>query len=282
MPQSFLRHFWYNFIMNKIKNIFFHEKIEYIGVIPASEMTVINARLMPDADIKSCIAFLVPYKTDDTIRDNCGISVYARSLDYHTFFSELYSRIIPQLSMLFPEEIFFGFADHSPVNEKLAAAKAGLGCIGRNSLLINEKYGSFVFIGSILTTLSLPADIHDIEACDNCGLCVSCCPVHAIGERGIIPEKCLSYISQKKNKNENELHLLRKNNTVWGCDICQNRCPMNSKKKMSDIDYFKKNKLDNVTEELISSMPDEVFRKYAFAWRGKNTILQNLRNIHIY
>lgn len=266
-------------MFEKIKEIFQNEKIEYIGVIPADEMTVINERLLPDFDIKSCIVFLVPYKTDYEIKDNYGISLYARSQDYHFYFTELYSRIIPRLSELFPNEKFFGFADHSPVNEKLAAAKAGLGCIGRNSLLINEKYGSFVFIGSLLTTLPLPATENEIKGCMNCGNCVRCCPVQAIAEKGIVKEKCLSYLSQKKNKNENELLILRKNNTVWGCDICQIQCPMNKNKALSDIEYFKQNRLNNVSEELINRMPDEVFKKYPFSWRGKNTILQNLKNL---
>jgi epoxyqueuosine reductase QueG len=188
-------------------------------------MTVINARLMPDAEIKSCIVFLVPYRTEYMIRDNYGISLYARSQDYHRFFGELYGRILPFLEALFPGEKFFGFADHSPVNEKLAAAKAGLGRIGRNSLLINEKYGSYVFIGSLLTTLPLPAAVREIKGCDNCGVCADFCPVKAIGGKGIAAEKCLSHISQKKSKNENELALLRKNNIVWGCDICQTDAP---------------------------------------------------------
>lgn len=266
-------------MFEKIKTIFLNEKIEYVGVIPASEMTVIHPRLLPNADIKSCIVFLVPYKTDDMVSDNCGISIYARSMDYHLFFCALYQKILPLLEEMFPNERFFGFADHSPVNEKLAAAKAGLGCIGRNSLLINEKYGSYVFLGSLLTTLSLPAAAKEIETCGNCGICVSCCPVQAICEKGIIAEKCLSYISQKKNKNENDYLLLRKNNTAWGCDICQNRCPMNKNVQTSAIDYFRKNRLDNITEELIKNMPDAVFQKYAFAWRGKSIILQNLRNL---
>jgi len=278
MPQFFCGIFG-SVMFEKIREIFLSENIEYVGVIPASEMTVIRERLLPDAEIKSCIVFLAPYKTDYEVKDHYGVSLYARSQDYHIYFSALYGRIIPRLSVLFPNEQFFGFADHSPVNEKLAAAKAGLGRIGRNSLLINEKYGSFVFIGSLLTTLPLPAAAREIQGCDNCEICVQSCPVQAIAEKGIVREKCLSALTQKKNKNENEWSIIKKHGAVWGCDVCQNVCPMNQNKARSKIDFFAQNRLDDISEALLVRMPDEVFKKYPFSWRGKETILQNLKNL---
>lgn len=109
--------------------------------------------------------------------------------------------------------------------------------------------------------------------------CINACPSGAIGDSGINPEKCLSAISQKKIKTEEETVLLKKNKTVWGCDLCQNICPMNGNKKLSEFEFFHTNRLNNITEELIQNMPEDVFRTYPFSWRGKQTILENLRLI---
>ncbi|PKM61924.1 MAG: hypothetical protein CVU97_06570 [Firmicutes bacterium HGW-Firmicutes-21] len=265
-------------INDKINKIFINEGICCVGVIPACEMMVINPRLIPDADIKSCIVFLVPYKTDDFAEDTLGVSVYARAMDYHIYFDRLFGRIISLLEGVFEGERFFGFADHSPINEKLAAARAGLGVFGRNSLLINDVYGSYVFIGSLLTTLDIPAIPCEIGSCIGCSLCVSACPTGAVADRGIIAERCLSYISQKKNKSDEEKQLLKENKTVWGCDICQSICTLNKNKKLTEIDFFRINRLNNITEDIINSMPDDIFRSYPFSWRGKENLLQNIRN----
>jgi epoxyqueuosine reductase len=281
-----LRHFYNillrkadSFMVDKIKNVFSNEGIKHVGAIPGSDMNIINHHLLPkDAEIKSCIVFLVPYKTEDEVLDSYCVSAYARAMDYHSYFNKLYERIIPILENIFTGEQFFGFADHSPVNEKLAAATAGIGIIGRNSLLINSEYGSFVFIGSLLTTLSLPVQSSGIQVCSSCSRCVDACPAGAISEKGIIAERCLSSISQKKNKTPDELLLLKNNKTVWGCDICQNVCPLNSGKALTEIQYFHINRLNNITEELIETMSDDVFNTYPFSWRGKVNIINNIKN----
>ncbi|MDD4164323.1 MAG: 4Fe-4S double cluster binding domain-containing protein [Eubacteriales bacterium] len=267
-------------MLNKIKCIFADEGIDQTGVISAESFEIINPHLLPAGmRINSCIVFLVPYKTKDKNTDSFGVADFARSMDYHAFFHELYLRIIPKLNDAFCGEYFFGFCDHSPINEKLAAARAGLGIIGRNSLLINQLYGSYVFIGSLLTTLSLPVTETEIKPCTDCRICELNCPADAISVKGIIKEKCLSYISQKKVKTKEEFLLLKSGNIAWGCDICQNVCPLNKGKKLSGLDYFSICRLNSISEELIASLSDEQFSKYAFSWRGKNALLENLRNL---
>ena len=135
-----------------IRNIFKNESITRIGALPITECDIVNERILPP-DAKSAIIFIIPYKSTEEIAKD-GFSEYARIYDYHKYASSLYERNITTLHRETSEQ-FFGFCDHSPINEKLAAAKCGLGVIGRNSLLIDKIYGSFVFIGSLLTTAEI-------------------------------------------------------------------------------------------------------------------------------
>ncbi|OGO89467.1 MAG: hypothetical protein A2Y15_05780 [Clostridiales bacterium GWF2_36_10] len=264
-------------MFNEILKVFNNEQITQVGYISAKDMTIINPHILPEGvEIKSCIVFLVSYYYEDIIIDNLGVSIYARAKDYHIYFNNLYERILPILENICKRERFFGFADHSPINEKLAAARAGLGVIGKNFLLINKEYGSFVFIGSLLTTLALPEFVFEISPCTGCNLCVNSCPTGAITEKGINRERCLSHISQKKIKSDDELQLLKDNKTVWGCDICQNACPLNKNTKSTEIEFFKTDCLNNFSKCLIESMSEKRFRTYPFSWRGKEVILKNI------
>lgn len=260
-----------------MKKIFQDNNITEYAVIPFNESLVINPRLMPEETINSIVVFLVPYKSECVPKDNYGISAYARVKDYHGYMKSLFVDLVPKLSQKFGAN-FYGFADHSPVNEKMCAAYGGLGVIGKNSLLINEKYGSFVFIGVCLSPLKTENRIKDVVSCINCGKCALQCPGQAITEKGISGEKCLSGLSQKKKLTEEEQKKVTEAGLCWGCDICQNVCPMNEKAMLSPIDYFTDTYLDNVSPELIESMNDEEYSKYAFSWRKKEVILRNMHS----
>lgn len=256
-----------------IKEIFKKESITRTGIIPITECDVINKRILPE-NAKSVIVFLIPYRSTEKI-PNDGFSEYARIYDYHKYAASLYERIISTLTEKTGYK-FYGFCDHSPINEKLAAAKCGLGVIGRNSLFIDKEYGSFVFIGSLITNADRNTKIYPVEHCIDCGKCITACPSSAIRENGIDRYICLSGISQKKNKTDEEKAVLKKHNTVWGCDICQNVCPYNSKAKISPIPYFANTRIENIDKQFIESLTDEEFEKYAFSYKGRKIVLDNI------
>ncbi len=260
-----------------MKNIFKSKNITEYAVIPFDESLVINPHLMPNEKINSIAVFLVPYKSAQQPKDDYGISAYARVKDYHGYMKSLFAELVPELSQKFGAE-FYGFADHSPVNEKLCAAYGGLGVIGKNSLLINEKYGSFVFIGVCLSTLKTKNKANEIFSCPNCGKCLRSCPGQAVTEKGICAEKCLSGLSQKKKLTEEEQKKVTDAGLCWGCDICQNVCPLNEKAVFSPIKYFNETYLDNVSPELIESMSEDEYSQYAFSWRKKDVILRNMHS----
>lgn len=248
------------------------EGIERIGFIPLSECEVINERILPDWG-KTAVIFSIPYRSVLKSATD-GFSEYARIYDYHKYSSELYSKIELKLNNL-QQERWQGFCDHSPINEKLAAAKCGLGVIGRNSLFIDNVYGSYVFIGSIIIEQETAVASFPITCCADCALCIDACPTSAIIDKGIDRTKCLSAISQKKNKTDEEKSLLRTYNIKWGCDICQNVCPYNKNAMISPIKHFKETRIDHIDYNFIESLTDEEFQKFAFSYRGKKTVLDN-------
>jgi epoxyqueuosine reductase len=178
-----------------------------------------------------------------------------------------------ELSACYPEASFAFFADHSPIDERDAAAKCGLGVIGDNHLLISPKYGSYVFLAELITDLAFPSlsGPAPIGQCLHCGACSRACPS---------PANCLSAITQKKGElTEPEVDLMRKNHTIWGCDICQQVYPMNQRKESTPIPYFRENRIYHLTKEILDTMDGETFRKRAFAWRGRKTIERNLKAV---
>lgn len=267
-----------------IHSIFSSEHLELYGVLPFALCRVdrpdfITRRGLSPDRVKSVIVFAVPYLTGDTARSN--LSLYARSPDYHRYCDALFVRLTSALTETYGKE-FVGFADKSPISETYAAAMAGLGVIGDNHLLITEKYGTFVFLGEILSEAA-PEELgfssegdFSVQSCLHCGACRAACPMT---ESGL---DCLSAVTQKKGdlSPEEEAYLLRYG-TAWGCDICQFCCPLVQKAVRSGaktpIPFFYEDRVERLTTELVEGMGDEEFAARAFSWRGKKTVLRNLK-----
>ena len=266
-----------------LQEILKKEKLDAFAVLPISHCNVrrpdiITRRGISEKEIQTAILFLIPYY----VRDGAGnISLYARSGDYHFYSDALFARIVPALEAEYGGR-FLGFADKSPIEETVAAARAGLGKIGDNYMLIHEKYGSFVFLAELLTTVSpevfgwqgeetLPAE----TGCLHCGACKKACPM----VRENMP--CLSAVTQKKGVlSEEETAYLQKYGSAWGCDICQLACPMNAavlrEGRETPLEFFKKDRIAALTKEALEEMDDETFQKRSFSWRGKAPLLRNL------
>ena len=142
--------------LKEIDNIMKKAGIVSYGSIPFSSLSpLINCRnkgLIPE-NSRSVILVLIPYNVGDFPKRN--ISKYAVSADYHLIARELLGGICESLKELFPGEKFQFFADNSPINEVDSALKANLGVLGKNGLLINKDFGSYVFIGEIVTTAEI-------------------------------------------------------------------------------------------------------------------------------
>ena len=240
------------------------------------EFASVEERLLPcmakgrlPKNASSVISVLFPYKVP--IRKG-NLSLYAAVPDYHEIAGHMLDTACNALSNAFGEHNFVWFIDNSPIPEVYAASLCGLGMIGDNGLLINEKYGTFCFIGEIVTDLDVPATGHGVAYCEHCGTCRASCPGKALSEDGFVRDNCLSYITQKKGMlTEVEAGLIRKNGSVWGCDVCQDVCPHNAVAADTYIDAFLRRANPDVTENDLADASDR-----AYMWRGKNIVKRNL------
>ena len=256
------------------------KNIDLVGALPLSACRVIRPYLLERTKIQGETVFVlaVPYFTPACEDGGRSISAYAVSRDYHLFFEELYEELLPLLAKKFPSNRFAAFADHSPISELHAAARAGIGVIGKNGLLLTEKYGSYVFLGEVITDMAIPCEVQSVKFCEDCGACANACP-SVVSEKSI----CLSALSQKKGElTKEEQDILLATNTVWGCDRCQECCPYNHRAKKagtiySQIPFFNQHTLPSPSTEEIENMSDKDFLERAYSWRGKETILRNLR-----
>lgn len=214
----------------------------------------------------------VPYFPKDCLEQK-NISAYAAVRDYHIFFEKLFRKMREHFSTLYPEYNFAGFSDHSPIDERDAALRSGIGILGENSLIITERYSSFVFLGEFITDAEGDFRASDIRRCVGCGKCKSACPSK---------EYCLSAITQKKGElTKEDVGLMKSFNTAWGCDICQRVCPYTERaiasgSIFSNIDYFKIGVIPELNTEILNALDGDAFKERAFSWRGKNTVLRNL------
>ncbi len=209
---------------------------------------------------KTVICFAFPYKVKQEAPKN--ISRYAAVPDYHNICAELLGEVADALKEQYPQNEFEVFIDNSPIPEVFAASYAGLGAIGKNGLLITERFGSFVFIGEIVTDLSIEGG-EKLKGCSSCGACVAACPV------GLKKSECLSAVTQQKSDlSAEQIKSIKKGGSVWGCDICQNACPHNVRVETTFIDEFYKGYRD-------CYLKGEDIKGRAYEWRGERVILRN-------
>ena len=264
--------------MQKLIADFFHnQKIEYFSTLAYSDCNVLDAEMMSREGFtpRSVIVFLLPYYAGE----GKNLSSYATSYDYHIAIREITDALIEKLKAEFPDNHFRGYGDHSPIDERHAAVIAGLGIKGDSTLLINEKYGTYVFVADIVTdippeTLGARAPM-PLVSCSHCGACTRACPTGIL--RGEC-DKCLSAITQRKGELEkNEVELMRKFDTVWGCDVCQQVCPHNKAPKITPIEFFHRDRIECLTSDVLASLSKDELKSRAFGWRGRKTVERNLK-----
>ena len=190
---------------------------------------------------KSVICLMQNYYTNSEQSDPQAprIAKYARGKDYHWVLKQKLFAIVDRLKREIGEFNFRVFVDSGPVLEKAWAAKAGLGWIGKNSLLLNRERGSFYFLCEIIVDFDLDYDQPIADFCAKCRKCIDACPTGALAEPRILDaRRCISYFTIEY-RGDLPAELRDKfSNWMFGCDICQDVCPWNRKSTPHSVPEF--------------------------------------------
>lgn len=205
------------------------------------ESSDISLRIQPTKwfpEAQSLIAVAIAYLTEDgqrTARQHPShglhgqVSVYAYGQDYHLLVRQRLEQLHHKLEELLQRDIVAVYGvDTSPLVDRRVAERAGIGWVGKNSMLYAAEYGSFVFLGTLAVNIDVePAMAEQVNRCGTCTQCLLACPTNAlIGPGKIDATRCLSYITQMKGMIPKEFRQ-KLGRRVWGCDTCQWACPEN-------------------------------------------------------
>jgi len=176
------------------------------------------------------------------------VSRYALGRDYHKLIRKRLQQLAERIQQVIGPFGFRAFVDSAPVLEKAFAEQAGLGWIGKNTLLLNRQAGSWFFLGELFVDLPLPVDEpHTTDHCGRCSACLEICPTQAfVGERVLDARRCISYLTIEL-KGPIPVELRRPmGNRVFGCDDCQIVCPWNRFARPStQTDFLPRHGLDS-------------------------------------
>lgn len=240
-----------------------------------------------------------PYSTEVANKKNeeprGWISRYAWGSDYHEVLWEKLNLLVAKMRERFPEPFEAkASADTGPVQERVLAKHAGLGWIGKNTLLLNQKMGSWLFLGTILTDLELmptvpSKDLLPPDLCGSCTRCIEACPTNALVNPYLMDaRRCIAYLTIESRGPIPAEFREAIGNHVVGCDICQDVCPWNRKSPRTQAEEFQPRgagggeTLFNPRLEWLLNLTEEEYRE-AFRgsamkrakWRG---ILRNACN----
>ncbi len=194
------------------------------------------------------------------------ISRYAWGDDYHEVLGRKLDALLRAMREHFPEPFEArAYVDTGPVVERVAAKYAGLGWLAKNTCLINERLGSWLFLGVIVTTLDLepslgPGEPPPPDLCGQCRLCIEACPTNAIVEPYVLDaRRCISYLTIELRGSIPEEFRAPMGRHAFGCDICQDVCPWNRKAAVSTNAAFLPRRLSDEASSASSTSSTSFF-----------------------
>lgn len=207
-----------------------------------------------------------PYSTDTNDPQRGWISRYAWSReDYHdVVLRKLRTVEADLLGIVGNTQLTTRcYVDTGPLVERIFAKYAGVGWIGKNTCLINQKIGSWLFLGVILTSLELMPDLPAPDRCGSCTRCIDACPTDAIiAPYQLDSNKCISYLTIEKRGEIPEEMRAGIGHQVYGCDICQDVCPWNRKEPATTAEEFQPREgLVNPALAWLAEISEEEFRE---------------------
>ncbi len=206
-----------------------------------AEKRVDLQQVLPGA--RSVISVALNYYHPQSHNECCGdlkVSRYAwGDDDYHDIVGKKLARLRDALAQLAPGSKSLTYVDTGPVMEKAIAERAGLGWIGKNACLITRDFGSWVFLGEIITTAELSVDQPHTDFCGSCSRCLDACPTDAFPSPYVLDAaKCISYQTIEHRGDIPEELSAHFDGWIFGCDICQDVCPWNKFARPSEVEAF--------------------------------------------
>lgn len=239
---------------------------------------------------RSIVCTATSYLTSDAPHDpyapglRGSVSRHSWGRDYHRVIGDRLRTLARWIEAEFSEAKCLACVDTGPLIDRAAAVRAGIGWYGKNANVLTREFGSWVFLGEIITTLDLPADA---PLSKNCGVCVTCidrCPTGAIGPDGTIDaRRCISDLTQLNAPIPRALRQAI-GNRIWGCDDCQSVCPVNERKERDTpaaSTTFAPSPAIGTSVDLpaVLKMTKGQYRRWfkptSMAWRGKAVLQRN-------
>ncbi|WP_051585939.1 tRNA epoxyqueuosine(34) reductase QueG [Caldanaerobius polysaccharolyticus] len=255
------------------------------GYLSGFEEKDVEKRVSPRlilSSAKSIIALGLSYNTPYISENKKGyafISRCAYGIDYHQVMEHMMLQLVEYIQKRYNVRSVY-MVDTGPLVDRMVAHRAGIGWYGKNCSIINGQYGSWMFLGEIITELELIPDVPLKSKCGSCELCIKACPTKALVQPYVLnASKCLSYNTMKKGILPDEIKE-KMGMRVYGCDTCQEVCPLNKGAKYSRGDWFiPRPPMPLIPLEDIVKMDNkrfkEIFKPTAASWRGKAVLQRN-------
>lgn len=239
--------------------------------------------LVPGA--KSVISLAYNYFNPDTQEDEEApkISMYAYGRDYHKVVKKKLRQLFDAMKIQFGDIQGRLFVDSAPVLERDWARRSGVGWVGKNTMVIHPKTGSYFFLAEIICDMELSCDEPLTDYCGTCTRCIDACPTEAISPQGYVLDgsKCISYLTIEYKQKLPADFRDKMENWMFGCDICQQVCPWNRfSTPHTENDFYPKKQLLSMTKEEWQDISEPLFDELFEGSAVKRTKYEGLkRNI---
>jgi len=257
----------------------FKKQFDIVGIIETSTYLKALKQLNKDVNPINYETMIVvglsyPYRVIKHTKTHLIPSFYTFGSDYHQVLKNRMEEVLKHFEFNYELNV-----DNHPHDERLAATLSGLGFFGKNQLIINQTYGSYIFLGIAFLDVTVDHEmvLEVTDDCGSCRICIDACPTNALSETSYDMASCMSYYNQsKKVLTKDEMD---HNYSLFGCDICQMVCPKNIKKGKIVHPEFEFNGKEKVSIIDLFHDSDQAFmKKYehmSYLWKGKTILMRN-------
>jgi epoxyqueuosine reductase len=201
------------------------------SLLPGAKSMLLVADLYAERGVRVTQRPGTGLETHATPAGHGRIAKYAQGRDYHRVMKRRLHELADALRERHQHAEYRAFVDTAPILEREHAARAGLGWIGKHTLLIHPRAGSFLLLGGLLTTLELQPPAGQVAITDHCGTCTRCieaCPTQAITPYSVEASRCIAYLTIERREAIDPPFHEQIGEWLFGCDVCQDVCPHNS------------------------------------------------------